>query len=127
MPIADITEMNLLFNNLYKKCIKINSIAYSPPDFLRMGMYLELSRPMGDVSRWEKILKRLILLNMCYPLKGINCNSLNFQRKFEGSYKDQIKVYEIVRKSFIDQGLIFFGGYAANLYGSYMQKKKKYY
>ena len=28
-----------------------------------MAMYVELSRPMGDVSRWEKILKRIILLN----------------------------------------------------------------
>tara|TARA_Y100000992_G_scaffold302656_3_gene278039 strand:- start:2311 stop:3636 length:1326 start_codon:yes stop_codon:yes gene_type:complete len=126
MPIADITELNSeLFNNLYKKSIKINSISYCPPDFLRMAMYLELSRPMGDVSRWEKILKRLILLNMSYPLKGINCNNSNFQRKFEGSYSEQIKIYEVVRKSFIDQGLIFFGGYAANLYGNYMPKKQQ--
>jgi hypothetical protein len=27
-----------------------------------MGMYLELSRPAGDVSRWEKVLNRLIVL-----------------------------------------------------------------
>ena len=126
MPIADITQIDAeLFNNLYKKSIKINSISYCPPDFLRMAMYLELSRPMGDVSRWEKILKRLILLNMSYPLKGINCDNSNFQRKFEGKYSEQIKIYEIVRKSFIDQGLIFFGGYAANLYGNYMPKKQQ--
>lgn len=126
MPIADITQIDAeLFNNLYKKSIKINSISYCPPDFLRMAMYLELSRPMGDVSRWEKILKRLILLNMSYPLKGINCTNSNFQRKFEGKYSEQIKIYEIVRKSFIDQGLIFFGGYAANLYGNYMPKKQQ--
>ena len=32
-----------------------------PPNYLRMAMYLELSRPDGDVSRWEKVLKRLTL------------------------------------------------------------------
>jgi len=50
-----------------KEAIKINGILYSPPNFLRMNMYLELSRPEGDVSRWEKIFKRLTLLNKHYP------------------------------------------------------------
>jgi (2Fe-2S) ferredoxin len=31
-------------------------------------MYLELSRPEGDVSRWEKVYTRLTLLNKHYPL-----------------------------------------------------------
>ena len=43
--------------------IKKDDIYYCPPNFLRMAMYLELSRPGGNVQRWEKILKRLILLN----------------------------------------------------------------
>ena len=30
-------------------------------------MFLELSRPMDDVSRWEKVLKRLTLLNLYNP------------------------------------------------------------
>ena len=52
IPIADITFLdNILFNNIYKKSIKINAINYCPPNFLRMSMYQELSRPMGDVSR----------------------------------------------------------------------------
>jgi hypothetical protein len=33
-----------------------------------MSMYLELSRPRGDVSRWEKVYKRLMLLNKHYPV-----------------------------------------------------------
>ena len=125
MPIADITYMEKnLFNNLYKKAIKINSICYCPPNFLRMAMYVELSRPMGDITRWEKVLKRLILLNKNYPLKGNSCKKLNFQRNFEGNENGD-KIYDIVRKSFIDQGLIFFGGYAAYLYGFYMSKKER--
>lgn len=31
-------------------------------------MYLELSRPRGDVSRWSKVYKRLQLLNKHYPV-----------------------------------------------------------
>ncbi len=38
----------------------VNGIRYAPPNFLRMNMYLELSRPAGDVSRWEKVFKRRV-------------------------------------------------------------------
>tara|TARA_A100001015_G_scaffold321249_1_gene451010 strand:- start:2038 stop:3366 length:1329 start_codon:yes stop_codon:yes gene_type:complete len=125
LPIADITFLDkTLFSNLYKKAIKINSICYCPPNFLRMAMYLELSRPMGDITRWEKVLKRLILLNKNYPIKGIACDKLEFQRFYNGN-EDKEKIYDISRKSFIDQGLIFFGGYAGILYGNYMPKKER--
>ena len=126
IPIADITYMDKnIFNNLYKESIKINSINYCPPNYLRMSMYLELSRPKGDVTRWEKVLKRLILLNKNYPLQGIKCNTLHFQRKYEGNNKHQDNIYNITRNSVINQGLIFFGGYAASLYGQYMPKNEK--
>ena len=125
IPIADITYMEpTLFNNLLKRAIKINSIDYCPPNFLRMSMYQELSRPMGDVSRWEKILKRLILLNKNFKIKGDNCSGLDFQRNYEGSVDDRNKIYKITRKSIINQGLVFFGGYSASLYGKYMPKKQ---
>ena len=121
VPIADITLLDKkLFQSILKKAIKINGINYCPPNFLRMSMYLELSRPMGDVSRWEKVLKRIILLNKNYPLKGILCNKQDFQRKYEGTLEDQNNIYEIARTSFINQGVVFFGGYAAALYSKYM-------
>ena len=126
MPIADITFLNKdLFNSLLKNSIKINAINYCPPNFLRMGMYLELSRPNGDVSRWEKILKRLTLLNKNFPLKGESCINEKFQRQYEGSQEKRNNIYEIVKKSVINQGLVFFGGYAVSLYGKYMPKKYK--
>tara|TARA_B100001175_G_scaffold315495_1_gene327153 strand:- start:432 stop:1823 length:1392 start_codon:yes stop_codon:yes gene_type:complete len=126
IPIADITVLNKqIFKNLMKNSIKINGISYCPPNFLRMGMYLELSRPMGDVGRWEKVLKRLILLNKNYPLKGIDCQSTNFIRNYEGSKTVGDEIYKIVRKSIINQGLVFFGGNAASLYGNYMPTKQK--
>ena len=126
IPIADITNIDpKLFNNLLKRSVKVNAINYCPPNFLRMAMYQELSRPMGDVTRWEKVLKRLILLNKNYPLKGDACNNQDFQRQYEGNIEDQNKIYDIVRTSFINQGLVFFGGYAASLYGKYMPYKEK--
>jgi len=126
VPIADITLLdNKLFQNVSKKAIKINGINYCPPNFLRMAMYLELSRPMGDVSRWEKVLKRISLLNKNYPLKGLLCDKQDFQRKYEGKEEDQAAIYEITRTSFINQGLVFFGGYASTLYSKYMPYKER--
>tara|TARA_Y100000591_G_C21816591_1_gene691094 strand:+ start:525 stop:1895 length:1371 start_codon:yes stop_codon:yes gene_type:complete len=126
IPIADITFLDKkIFDELIKNSIKINAINYCPPNFLRMAMYLELSRPMGDVSRWEKILKRLILLNNNYPLKGENCQNLSFQRKYDGNKSEQVSVYNIAKQCFINQGVIFFGGYACSLYGKYMPNNEK--
>ena len=126
IPVADITQLNkTIFNAIKKDSIKINDILYAPPNYLRMSMYLELSRPAGDVSRWEKILKRLILLNKHYPIKGIKCNSQTIQREFEGKKNISKKAYDIVRNSFINQGLVFFGGYANSLYSKYMPRNAK--
>lgn len=126
IPIADITFMEKnLFNNIYKECIKINGICYCPPNFLRMSLYQELSRPMGDVTRWEKLLKRLILLNKNFPLKGIMCNKQDFQRVYEGPKEERDLIYNVTRNCFINQGLVFFGGYASILYGKYMPIKEK--
>lgn len=53
-------------------------------------MYLELSRPNGDITRWEKVLKRLNLLNKNYPLKAANCDPDSFAKSLSGrSYNKQ--------------------------------------
>lgn len=84
--IADITQMDpALFKTISRDAIIKKEIRYAPPDFLRMAMYLELSRPDGDVSRWEKVQKRLTLLNTHYPLKGYDCDKIEYQRGFEGN------------------------------------------
>lgn len=63
-----------------------------------MAMYLELSRPDGDVSRWEKVQKRLTLLNTHYPLKGYQCDKIEYQRGFEGATKENTGEVSISRK-----------------------------
>ena len=126
IPVADITQLHSdIFNTLSKDSIKIGGILYASPNFLRMASYLELSRPAGDVSRWEKILKRLILLNKHYPLKVKNCHKSHFKRIFEGSQKSEENIYNVVKNSIIDQGLVFFGGHAIYFYTKYMSKKQR--
>jgi hypothetical protein len=131
IPVADITILEKqLFKKIQKGGIRVYGILYCPPNFLRMNMYLELSRPAGDISRWEKVLKRLILLNKNYPLRGKQCDPSLFQRHFEKQLtpqqeKSSKQLYYVVRDAFIDQGLVFFGGYASYLYSSYMPSKVK--
>jgi hypothetical protein len=67
--VADITFLNpQVFKTLWAENITKLGIHYVSPNFLRMSMYLELSRPKGDVSRWEKVYKRLGRLNKNYPV-----------------------------------------------------------
>ena len=66
--VADISHLDKpIFEKLWKNRIKKDGISYVPPNFLRMSVYLELSRPKGDVSRWKKVSSRLDLLNKHYP------------------------------------------------------------
>jgi hypothetical protein len=126
IPVADVSQLDpILFKTIYKDAKKFNGINYCPPDFLRMAMYLELSRPFGDVSRWEKVLKRLTLLNKHYPIQGDKCFEKTFNREFKSDDKKTLDVYAAVRDSFLDQGLVFFGGHAINLYKHHMGKSYK--
>ena len=126
IPMADITMLHPdLYDNLQNDSMEIQGIYYSSPNFLRMSMYLELSRPDGDVSRWEKVLKRLTLLNKHYPLESHNCNEIDFQRELKTqSMEHTAKLYNITRDSLIDQQVVFFGGYAGSLYSNYIPNNK---
>ena len=130
LPIADITFLEpSIFNAITKDAITIAGIKYAPPNFLRMSMYLELSRPAGDVSRWEKVAKRLNLLNKYHPYKksmsslSEKCSRIDFQRKMHQNMHESEKIYINVRDSFIEQGAVFFGGYASKLYSRYLPKE----
>lgn len=126
IPIADITQMEKkLFLSVKKEAIKISGILYAPSNLLRLNVYKELSRPDGEVARWEKVFKRLALLNKHYPIKKQRCDSVKFMRDFEGDKELSLSLYGLVKKSIIDQGLVFFGGYACELYGKYLPVKQQ--
>jgi hypothetical protein len=116
MAIADITNVpKRIFNELSKDAIIKKGIKYAPPDYLKMAAYLELSRPMGDVSRWEKVFKRLTLLNYHYPFKINDCkiNSLiyNFRRS-----KQLTTSFNLIKDELVKKKCVFFGGFAISKY-----------
>jgi len=122
IPVADLTQLpKEIYASLKKESVRVSGILYAPPNFLRMSMYLELSRPAGDISRWEKVLKRLALLNKNYPLTSVDCNSMDFQREMEDKTNED-EIYENVKNTLVNQGVVFFGGYAISLYSQYMPK-----
>ena len=124
IPVADITYIPKdLFNTLKKHAVRVNGILYTPPNFLRMSMFLELSRPAGDTTRWEKIYKRLRLLNKHYPMKNVKCNNVDFQRPMEYSPDEVEEIFNITKDTLINQSVVFFGGYAISLYSKYMPAK----
>ena len=124
IPVADITYIpKPLFNSLKKHGVRVNGILYTPPNFLRMSMYLELSRPAGDTGRWEKVYKRLRLLNKHYPMKNPKCNDIDFQRPMEASPDQVEEIFNITKDTLINQSVVFFGGYAIALYSKYMPAK----
>jgi len=143
IPIADITMMDRrLYDAVYADSITLLGIHYAPPDYLRMAMYLELSRPAGDVSRWEKVLTRLNLLNKYYPMElEVKCKEHHFSKKilasesklqnrneeddpYENRENSKNKLFFTIRDSFAEQNAVFFGGYALHLYSKYSHNKE---
>lgn len=126
IPVADITYMSKpLFNNIRNDGIIKDGIHYCPANFLRMLVYLELSRPKGNVERWEKVFKRLVLLNKYYPMNDVKCGRINYQRETEYNKDDEKKIFKIIKNELLNQEVIFFGGYAIYLYSKYMPKNVK--
>jgi len=76
VAIADITKIDEgFYEQINRKSITVDGIHYADPIFLRMMMFLELSRPKGMISRWEKVYERFHLLNEAKPLKP--CSEMN--------------------------------------------------
>jgi hypothetical protein len=70
IPIADMTNLDEdLYQRYSKNAITVAGIHYLNEDILRMMMYLELSRPQGEVERWNKVFERLTLLNTAKPMQ----------------------------------------------------------
>jgi len=88
--VADITELEKpIFDKLWDANVVRDGIHYVTPDFLRMSMYLELSRPRGDVSRWKKVYQRLRLLNNAHPI--VCKEGTTSHPKVESHHKKEVK------------------------------------
>jgi len=118
IPVADITFIeSKFFDIIVKDCIKKNGVLYAPPNFLRMAMYVELSRPDGDVSRWEKVFKRLELLNKNYPIKE-RCSEPSIQKS---------NVFNLLLKTLLKEDVVFFGGYALSIYSELFSNTQPFF
>jgi hypothetical protein len=83
-PIADITYISKpIYEVFLKRSIIRDGIHHTDPEILRMMMYLEISRPKGQVDRWEKVYERLKLINTIFP----PAKSLGYTRKQKGRAK----------------------------------------
>ena len=123
--VADITFIEPeLFKSLMRETIEKNGILYAPVNFLRMSMYLELSRPDGDVSRWEKVYSRLMRFNKNYPLKGENCLKNAKESSLSPNVKE-IEIFDLIRDEAISEKLVFFGGYACSLFSEHLKKSER--
>lgn len=108
--IADITEINRdLFEIFRKRADTIRGINYMDVNSLRMMMYLELSRPRGDVSRWPKVYERLLLLQ--YVARDEACDTS--ERKEIALEPD---IYERAYQYGVDHSMIFAGPGVLHLY-----------
>tara|TARA_B110001469_G_scaffold127840_1_gene151047 strand:+ start:1878 stop:3197 length:1320 start_codon:yes stop_codon:yes gene_type:complete len=115
--VADITQLDYFYDKISPYTINKDNIPYAPANWLRMSLYLELSRPKGDITRWEKLLPRLRLLNKYYPIKEKKCNFKNLRMK-EEDYFVSNKIKDIL----MSDKVIFFGAYADKLYSYYTNK-----
>jgi hypothetical protein len=119
IPVADITVIDpKLYRILSKREFRSDGISYLDVNTLRMLMYLELSRPRGEVRRWEKVFERLLLLNTFLPPK--KCKTLNPLFK-SGLQKDYAK---FTLDYIIQQKRIFAGADLSSFYQDAVHKHK---
>jgi hypothetical protein len=113
---ADITEIPKdIYERIHKKSRKRDGLFCAPPDWLRMAAYLELSRPLGDVTqRWKKVFTRLQILNKVYPLKVANCKDPDEKTRFPPKKRKQL--HAIILKTLTDTRSLFAGAMLEGIY-----------
>jgi hypothetical protein len=115
-PIADVTYISKpIYDIFLKRAIIREGVHYTDPEILRMMMYLEISRPKGQVNRWEKVYERLKLINTTFP----PVKSLGHTRKRKATLKGAVLPFDMKRAIFdycIDKQRSVFSGNMDNFY-----------
>ena len=120
IPVADMTAIDpKLYKILSQREFKLDGISYLDANTLRMLMYLELSRPRGEVSRWGKVFERLALFNEFVSSK--QCRSS--KDAFKGSLtKPQT---EYILNYVIDNKRVFAGADLVHFYQTALRNSKR--
>ena len=121
ISIVDFTQMDAnVYYNIHNNSVKINNLLYASPNYLRISLYQELSRPLGDVSRWNKIYERLNLLNEIKPLYISNCS---ISGKDLPETEEYIKLNTQIISIIKHNKWVVFGDYGLSFYLKYFPKK----
>lgn len=119
VPVADITSIHpSIYRMLSKKASTIEGIHYIDANSLRMLMYLELSRPRGEVSRWEKVFERLMLFNEFVPIRKMSRCSTKSSHSLSPSQ------VQFVLRYLIQHERIFAGGDLVPFYDKALTSRK---
>ena len=118
-PVADLTEIDpILYKLFHSRRFIDKNISYLDADSLRMLIYLELSRPRGEVDRWPKVYERLLLLDTFVPIS----------QKSSGAHlpknhltKDE---YKFIFKYIVQNRLLFAGADLKNFYEKLLKTSK---
>jgi len=109
VPVADITELHpIMFKIMHKRSSVFDGIHYMDANSLRMLMYLELSRPRGEVTRWSKVFERLMIFNEFIPIPRCTMNKKRTPLPYEH--------FSIILKFILDKNRIFAGADLMELY-----------
>ncbi len=123
VAIADISTLDPeLYSLLYKRSIVRDGIHYSDPDFLRMMMYLELSRPRGQVERWAKVYERLLLLNEAFPPKVCRTKA----EDLVGRVSIPVVLRKALLEYVIDNKRVLMGAEVVSLYDWLISKTRRF-
>jgi len=119
VPVADITAIDpKLYKILSKREFKTDGISYLDSNTLRMLMYLELSRPRGEVTRWPKVFERLSLFNEFIPVKLCRISNEELKREINQNQLQFVINFVITNKR------IFAGADLLDFYNTSLRKKK---
>jgi hypothetical protein len=120
IPVADMTHIDSkLYRILAKREFKLDGISYLDANSLRMLMYLELSRPRGEVGRWAKVYERLSLFNEFVPVKSCRIS----REIFNGSLTNNQTQFTL--NYIIENKRIFAGADLLGFYESTLKLKKR--
>ena len=120
VPVADLTAIDpKLYDLLSQRGVVKDGISYMDANTLRMLMYLELGRPKGELDRWEKVYKRLMLLNRYAPAKRCPPSKERTERTGGGLTPKEVNH---VMRHILEQKHVFAGG---DLVGYYKNARHK--
>ena len=116
IPVADLTVIDpKMYRILSKREYRVDGISYLDASTLRMLMYLELSRPRGEVRRWEKVFERLMLFNEFVPIKMCQTSSILLKKRL--TFRETNDIIQFI----MNKNRIFAG---ADLVSFYQNAKK---